>query len=226
MPIAVARLSLIDSDVGVIAPVKGGRFRFFVDGANLEVTNLSSGFRKGPTQATLTGRFLGSGTAHGSATFRDDAPRPGLQPPPRRRQGEPADDQRPPALLRQVRRRGGDLLRLLRGQGPRTAASTATSSRCSQDLQVYDPKQDKDKPVLKKLYEKVVGGVAHVLENHATSRSPPSPTSPAPLGAQHQHLGDRQQPGLERLRQGDPARVRAGVQGRERQQAEVPDARW
>ncbi len=33
------------------------------------------------------------------------------------------------------------------------------------EVQVYDPKQDKDKPILKKLYEKVVGGVAHVLEN-------------------------------------------------------------
>ena len=35
-----------------------------------------------------------------------------------------------------------------------------------QDIQVYDPQKDKNKPVLKKLYEKVVGGVAHVLENH------------------------------------------------------------
>ena len=34
------------------------------------------------------------------------------------------------------------------------------------DIKVYDPKQDEKKPVLKKLYEKVVGGVAHVLENH------------------------------------------------------------
>jgi hypothetical protein len=33
------------------------------------------------------------------------------------------------------------------------------------DVDVYDSKQDKKKPVLKKLYEKVVGGLAHVLEN-------------------------------------------------------------
>ena len=34
------------------------------------------------------------------------------------------------------------------------------------DIKVYDPQQDKKKPVLKKLYEKIVGGVSHLLENH------------------------------------------------------------
>src|SRR5262249_55923124 len=33
------------------------------------------------------------------------------------------------------------------------------------DVDVYDSEQDKDKPVLKKLYEKVVGGLSHLLEN-------------------------------------------------------------
>jgi hypothetical protein len=34
------------------------------------------------------------------------------------------------------------------------------------DVQVYSPQQDQDKPALKKLYEKIVGGVSHLLENH------------------------------------------------------------
>lgn len=33
------------------------------------------------------------------------------------------------------------------------------------DVDVYSSKQDKDKPVLKKVYEKVVGGLSHLLEN-------------------------------------------------------------
>ena len=33
------------------------------------------------------------------------------------------------------------------------------------DIDVYSSKQDKKKPVLKKLYEKVVGGLSHLLEN-------------------------------------------------------------
>ncbi|HEX4494103.1 MAG TPA: DUF748 domain-containing protein [Thermoanaerobaculia bacterium] len=166
MPVEIARLSLTDSDVGVIAPIKDGRFRFFVDRANLDVTNLSSGFRQGPAKATLTGRFLGSGTARGSSTFRDgDAKGPDFN------------------LLLAVDKASlpkiNDLLRAY-GKFDVAAGTFSVYSEVKvrndridgyvkplfQDIQVYDPKQDKNKPVLKKLYEKVVGSVAHVLENH------------------------------------------------------------
>ncbi len=33
------------------------------------------------------------------------------------------------------------------------------------DVEVYDPEQDKDKPITKKMYEAVVGGVLGLLEN-------------------------------------------------------------
>jgi hypothetical protein len=165
MPVSVARLSLTDSDVGVITPVKDGRFRFFVDRANLDVTNLSSGFRRGPAKATLTGRFLGTGSAHGSSTFRDDARGPDY------------------SLVLAVDKASLPKINdLLRAYGKFDVAAGTFSVYAEvkvrndridgyikplfQDLKVYDPKQDKDKPVLKKIYEKVVGGVAHVLENH------------------------------------------------------------
>jgi hypothetical protein len=165
MPVALARLSLIDSDLGVITPVKEGRFRFFVDGANLEVTNLSSGFRRGPAKATLTGRFLGTGSAHGSSTFSDDGHGPDFN------------------LLLAVDKASlpkvNDLLRsylkfdVAAGTFSVYSEVKVRNGRIDgyikplfQDLKVYDPKKDQNKPVLKKLYEKVVGGVAHVLENH------------------------------------------------------------
>src|SRR6185295_12791963 len=34
------------------------------------------------------------------------------------------------------------------------------------DLKFYDPKQDKDKPLGKKIVEKLAGGVAKLLQNH------------------------------------------------------------
>jgi hypothetical protein len=165
MPVAIARLSLSDSDLGVIAPMKDGRFRFFMDRANLEVTNLSSGFRAGPAKAKFTGRFLGSGSAHGSSTFRVDGKGPDFN------------------LLLAVDKASlpkiNDLLRAY-GKFDVAAGTFSVYSEVKvrndridgyikplfQDLQVYDPKQDEKKPVLKKIYEKVVGGVAHVLENH------------------------------------------------------------
>ncbi len=165
MPVAVKHLRLIDGNVALVTPIKDHRFRFFVDRANLDVTNISSGFRQGPTHATLTGRFLGTGSAHASATFRD--PRGGanfdflLG----------VDKASLPAI--------NDLLRtygkfdVAQGKLSVYTEIKVHDGRIAgyvkpliEDLQVYDAKQDQNKPVLRKLYEKVVGGVAHVLENH------------------------------------------------------------
>ncbi len=70
VPLLIRRLLLTRSKVGVINKVPGHDFHLFVDGGELDVTNISTGFRNGPTHARLTGRFMGSGTAHATATFR------------------------------------------------------------------------------------------------------------------------------------------------------------
>jgi hypothetical protein len=166
VPTLIKHILLTRSRVGVINKVPGHDFHFFVDGGELEVTNISTGFRNGPTHARLTGRFMGSGTAHANATFR-------------------ADDRNGPNfnfLIAVEHANLPSLNDLLRSYAKLDVAG-GTFSVYSEvkvhdgridgylkplfaDVQVYDPKQDKDKPLLKKLYEKVVGGVAHVLENH------------------------------------------------------------
>lgn len=165
MPVLIDRLRLTHSKVGVVNQVPGHSFHLFVDGAELEVTNISNGFRNGPTRAKLTGHFMGSGNAHANATFRDDRKGPDFN-----------------FILAVEHANLPSLNDLLRSYGKLDVAS-GTFSVYSEvkvhngridgylkplfaDVQVYDPKQDKDKPVLKKLYEKVVGGVAHLLENH------------------------------------------------------------
>jgi hypothetical protein len=165
VPVLIKHLLLTRSRVGVINKVPGHDFHLFVDGGELEVTNISTGFRNGPTHARLTGRFMGSGTAHGNATFRDDRNGPDFN-----------------FLIAVEHANLPSLNDLLRSYGKLDVAS-GTFSVYSEvkvhhgridgylkplfaDVQVYDPKQDKDKPILKKLYEKVVGGVAHLLENH------------------------------------------------------------
>ncbi|HSS48426.1 MAG TPA: DUF748 domain-containing protein [Thermoanaerobaculia bacterium] len=164
VPTLIKHILLTRSRVGVINQVPGHDFHLFVDGGELEVTNISTGFRNGPTHARLTGRFMGSGTAHGNATFRDDRNGPDFN-----------------FLLAVEHASLPSLNDLLRSYAKLDVAG-GTFSVYSEvkvhdgridgylkplfaDVQVYDPKQDKDKPVLKKLYEKVVGGVAHVLEN-------------------------------------------------------------
>jgi len=165
MPVLVKRLLLTHSKVGVVNKVPGHPFHLFVDSGELEVTNISTGFRNGPTRARLTGRFMGSGTAHGNAVFRDDRNGPDFN-----------------FLIAVEHASLPSLNDLLRSYGKLDVAG-GTFSVYSEvkvhngridgylkplfaDVKVYDSQQDKDKPVLKKLYEKIVGGVAHVLENH------------------------------------------------------------
>jgi len=165
MPVEIERLRLVDGNLGLITPAKDRRVRVYVSGADLDVTNLSSGFRQGPAKARLSGHFNGSGAVHGTATFRPT------------RSGPDFD------LAIQVE--GASLPSindLLRAYGKFDVAQGTFSVYSEvkvhggridgyvkplfKDVKVYDPKQDQKKPVLRKLYEKVVGGVSHLLENH------------------------------------------------------------
>ncbi len=165
MPVEIERLRLVDSNLGVVTPVKDRRFRFFATGANLDVTNISSGFQQGPVKATLTGRFMGTGSAHANATFRDSRNGPDFN------LLVAVDGASLPSI--------NDLLRAY-GKFDVAQGNFSVYSEVKvrnghidgyikplfKDIKVYDPQQDKNKPVLKKLYEKVVGGVSHLLENH------------------------------------------------------------
>jgi hypothetical protein len=164
MPVEIERLRLVDGNLGLVTPVKDRRVRLFVSGADLDVTNISSGFREGPAKAKLTGHFMGHGSARANATFRDAAKGPDF------------------SLLVAVD--GASLPSIndfLRAYGKFDAAQGTFSVYSEvkvrdgridgyvkplfKDVKIYDPQQDKKKPVLRKLYEKIVGGVSHLLEN-------------------------------------------------------------
>lgn len=162
--VRIDRFEIEDGRVGLVSWAKDRRFRVFVDDTDFTVTNLSSGFRKGPAKAILTGRFMGSGALSGHATFRDDAKGPDFT----------VTAQIEGASLPSINE-------LLRAYG-RFDVVSGTFSVYSEvkvrngridgyvkplfkDVKVYSREQDKKKPVLKKLYEKIVGGLSHVLEN-------------------------------------------------------------
>lgn len=165
MPIEIERMRLVDGNLGLITPAKDRRIRVYVNGANLDVTNFSSGFRKGPAKAVLNGHFNGSGTVHGTATFRPT------------RSGPDFD-----MAVQVVGASLPSINDLLRAYGKFDVAQGSFSVYSEikvhggridgyvkplfKDVKVYDPKQDQKKPVLRKLYEKIVGGVSHLLENH------------------------------------------------------------
>jgi hypothetical protein len=164
VPVRIDRLRLADSRLGLISWAKGQRFRVYLSNADLDVTNLSSGFRRGPAKAKLTGSFMGSGSVSGYASFRDD------------RKGPDFD-----LKVEVVNASLPSINDLLRAYGKfdvakgtfsvysemhvRNRRVTGYVKPLFKDIDVYSSKQDKKKPVLKKIYEKIVGGLSHLLEN-------------------------------------------------------------
>jgi hypothetical protein len=164
MPVRIDRLQLVDGRLGLVSQAKDRPFRVFVDHTDLEVTNISSGFRQGPAKAKLTGRFMGSGAAKASANFRDDSKGPDFD------LNVAIEKASLPSINELLRAYGK--LDVAAGTFSVYSEVKVRNGRMEgylkplfKDVKVYDPKQDKKKPVLKKLYEKVVGGLAHVLEN-------------------------------------------------------------
>lgn len=164
VPVRIDHFAIQDSRLGLVSVAKDRPFRVFLDSADFTMTNLSSGFREGPVKASLTGRFMGSGAVHGRATFRDNSKGPDFD--------------------LSVEVEGASLPsinELLRAYGKFDVAAGTFSVYTEmkvhngrvdgyvkplfKDVKVYSPQQDRKKPVLRKLYEKVVGGLSHLLEN-------------------------------------------------------------
>ncbi|MEA2559483.1 MAG: hypothetical protein QOH06_987 [Acidobacteriota bacterium] len=164
VPVRIDRVEVEDGRIGLVSWAKDRRFRVFVDDTDFTVTNISSGFRKGPAKAIVTGKFMGSGALSGHATFRDDRKGPDF------------------TITAQIE--GASLpsineLLLAYGKFDVVSGTFSVYSEVKvrnsridgyvkplfKDVKVYSREQDKKKPVLKKLYEKIVGGLSHVLEN-------------------------------------------------------------
>lgn len=164
VPVRIERLELVDSRLGLVGRANDRRFRVFVDDADFVVTNLSSGFREGPAQAKLTGRFMGSGAANGTAVFRDNRKGPDFEI-------QVVIEQASLPSINDLLRAYGKLdvaegtFSVYSEMKVRNGRVEGYVKPLFKDVKVYDPEQDKEKPVLKKIYEKIAGGLSHFLEN-------------------------------------------------------------
>ena len=164
LTLKLEKLQLADCDVGWVNKVKNPAYRAYFSDVNLTVTNLSNQSAEGQATAKLTGKFMGSGPTHALAHFRPKS--------------EAADFDLDAAIENTDMTRMNDILRaygkfdVVAGKfffytqlAVRNGRIQGYVKPLFQEMQVYDKNQDKDKPPLKKLYERVVGGVAKLLQN-------------------------------------------------------------
>lgn len=164
----VARFRLLDTEAGFVNRARDPGYRVFLTHADLEVLNYSNDFRTGNARFKLSGKFMGTGAARASGTLRRESPAgPDFDL-------DAAIEDTPVTALNDLFRSYGNFdvaagifsfyseLKVARGH------IDGYVKPLFRDMKVYDERQDAEKSVFKKLYEKIVGGVAGLLENRKT----------------------------------------------------------
>jgi len=160
----VNELRIVHGTFGYVNKAVTPPYRVFMAETDLTLNNFSNQKADGPAKAHLKGKFMGSGSAVADATFRAETAGPAFDLSVR------IDDVEMPSM--------NDLFRAY-GKFDVTEGRFFFYSELSvhdgaiegyvkpffKDMVVYDPRQDKDKSFMKKMYERVVGGVGKILEN-------------------------------------------------------------
>ncbi len=161
------RIHMTKANLGMLDKTADPPYRVFLTDVDLTVQDFSNQKKEGAGTVDAKGKFMGSGPATLHAVFHPETKSPNFDLAVR------IDDTDLTTM--------NDLLRA-KGNFDVTGGQFAFYSELSvrnnqvdgyvkpllRDVKVYDPNQDRDKPLGQKVYEKVVGGAAKVLENPKT----------------------------------------------------------
>ena len=164
MMVRVDKIEIVDSNFGFVNKTTTPVYRVSLDDTRLTLTNVSS-LPSGETAvAKVTGKFMGGGPA--SADFRLHPTRPG----PDFNLAVQIDETDLRAMNEMLRAHGkfdvaAGRFSLYTEVAVKNRQVSGYVKPLFQDMVVYDPEQDRDKKVLRKVYESVVGGISKILQN-------------------------------------------------------------
>jgi len=158
------RIALHDANVGMRSVQEAGPYRVFLSELELELENFSNRFQEGTGHARLSGRFMGSGATHATATFEPEREGPEFE-----LALEIVDTEL--RAMNELLRAYGQL-DVTRGLFSLYSEIRVADGRIDgyvkplfRDVEVYDPAQDEDDGLLRQAYEGVAGAVSELLEN-------------------------------------------------------------
>jgi uncharacterized protein DUF748 len=162
--VRINELRLTKSTVGFVNKATTPSYRVFLADTDGTVTNLSNQQTEGTAVAKLKGAFMGSGTATAEATFKAEKAGPNFDIGVR---VEEVDVTRLNDLFRAYGRfdTASGYFFLYSELDAKDGLVTGYVKPLFKDLKVYDKQQDKSKPLVRKMYERVISGVAKVLKN-------------------------------------------------------------
>jgi hypothetical protein len=152
------------ANVGFVNRAASPGYRVFLTDGELAMENLSNHFTEGEALALLKGRFMGSGATVVRATFRPETSGPDFDIDVR------VEDTQMRTMNELLRAYGkfdvtGGRFSLYSQLRIKDRQITGYVKPLFRDMDVYDPGQDQHKSGVRKVYERVVGGVAKLLEN-------------------------------------------------------------
>ncbi|SLM47368.1 conserved protein of unknown function [Nitrospira japonica] len=153
-----------NSEMGFVNQATSPDYRLYISEMNLEMDNFSNRLEEGAGTVKVTGKFMGSGPTVMKGIFRPEKPNP--------------DFDLDVKITKTRVVAFNDMLRAY-GDADTKAGTFAFFSELSvknkriegyvkpllKDVEVYDPAQDKDKALTRKIYEAVVGEVLGLMEN-------------------------------------------------------------
>jgi hypothetical protein len=160
----IDQVSVVKSEVGLVNKAANPNYRVFLADTEVHLTNFSNQLEEGPMVAKVTGKFMGSGRTMVGATFRPETNGPYF------------------ALAASVENTQMRAMNnLLRAHAKIDAVqgffSVYSELRVQngvvrgyvkplfKDMDVHDPRQDKEKGLFQRIYEGLVGGASQLLEN-------------------------------------------------------------
>jgi hypothetical protein len=160
----VDRLDIVKSNFGLVNKTTTPNYRVFVADTTVTLANLSSLPSGETAMAKLQGKFMGSGPVKADFKLLPTRPGPDFDVAAQ-------IDETDLTTMNDLLRAYGKFdvvagrFSLYTELQARNRQITGYVKPLFQDIQPHDPKQDREKSIVRKAYEKVVGGVSKVLQN-------------------------------------------------------------
>jgi Domain of Unknown Function (DUF748) len=164
--VRIVELRLVKSTVGYVNKAAATPYHVFLTDTDGMLKNLSNHEVEGAAVAKLKGKFMGSGVAVAEATFRAEKSGPAFDIAVR------IEEVSVPTMNDLLRAYG----RFDAAEGrfffyselsARNGLITGYVKPVFKDMKIYASDQEKGKPFTRKVYERLVGGVAKLLENRS-----------------------------------------------------------
>lgn len=164
LQLRVDRFRVTESRFGFVNRAAKPAYRVFLAKTDLVIENLSNHFTEGTARARLTGRFMGTGDTLATAAFRPELSGPDFD------LNVKVENTEMTGMNDLLRAYGkfdvvAGLFSLYSELSVKEGRIAGYVKPLFRNLDAYDRRQDAEKSAFRKLYERLVGGVAKLLEN-------------------------------------------------------------